>query len=66
MAKAKADPVAVDDNMKTAVDFEASLKGADLARFRGYVTDEKTARRVVHDRLESQWRALVAELKTAR
>ena len=65
MAKAKADPVVPDDFVKTATDFETTLKGADRARFRGYVTDEKMARRVVADRKESEWKALVVGLRTA-
>lgn len=66
MAKAKEPPApARDDFVKTAADFETTLTGADLARFRGYVTDEKVARRVVQDRVESEWKALVVSLKTA-
>ncbi len=67
MARAKAEipTPAPDDFVKTATDFETTLAGADLARFRGYVTDEKMARRVVADRKESEWKALVVSLKTA-
>lgn len=65
MAKAKAEIPAPDDFVKTATDFETTLTGADLARFRGYVTDEKMARRVVADRKESEWKALVLGLRTA-
>lgn len=68
MAKSKASPAAPEpgnDFVKTAADFEGTLKGADLARFRGYITDERIAGRRVPDRVESEWKVLVAELKTA-
>jgi hypothetical protein len=70
MAKAKADPAEPkpepSDFMTTAADFERTVTGADLSRLRGYLADERMNRRPVADRLTSEWKALVASLRTVR
>lgn len=70
MAKAKADPAAPkpepSDFLATAADFERTLTGADLSRFRGYLADERMNRRPVRARLTSEWKALVVDLRSQR